>query len=146
MSNALDASGPRRILCRTKSRFKRIEQEREGALVLIAMSERELGLQIEYKSQRGALLVARPGEAPVCTLFRRLTEAACELAGVWNCTLEESINRPVSEVRKLFEAMSPAEKHQFFDFVRVWHETDERGEDPGDLLSLVPVSNIEKPR
>jgi len=49
-------------------------------------------------------------------------------------------------VRKLFEAMSPAERHQFFDFVRAWHETDERGQDPGDLLSLVPVSNIEKPR
>ena len=146
MSDALDASGLRRISSRTKSRFKRIEQEREGALVLIAMLERELGLQIEYKSQRGTLIVARPGEAPVCTLFGRIAEAVCELAGIWNCTPEESINRAVSEVRKLFEAMSPVEKHEFFDFVRAWHETDERGEDPGDLLSLVPVGNIEKPR
>jgi len=45
-----------------------------------------------------------------------------------------------------FAELVAAEKHEFFDFVRAWHETDERGEDPGDLLSLVPVSNIEKPR
>ena len=52
MSNALDAPGLRRILSRTKSRFKRIEQEREGALVLIAMLERELAVLFSAGSQK----------------------------------------------------------------------------------------------
>lgn len=143
--NVLDALGLRRIFSRTKSRFKRFEQEREGTLALVTTLERELRLKIEYNPQREILSVARPGEAPIYTVFGKLAEKAREIAGALNCTLEESLNRAVSEVRLLCEAMSPEERHQFIDSVRAMLEAEEHGEDPEDLLPCVPKGDTEKP-
>ncbi|MGY3519179.1 DUF4365 domain-containing protein [Micromonospora sp. PTRAS2] len=75
LDNQLDEKGIRRIEARTKRRHQRYEQQQEGAEVLVALLEDELGVKIEYSPKNGVLIIEKPGEGGAqIVLFGKLGE------------------------------------------------------------------------
>jgi hypothetical protein len=57
IDNKLNENGASQILSITENRFARFETEQEGADILIDLLYKELGIEIEYDSQEGILIL-----------------------------------------------------------------------------------------
>ena len=83
--NVLDNDGINRILKRTKSRFARFEQEREGAQILVELLQEKLGVEIDYNPQAGSLIIINHhGEWEITAFGKlgRIIQAAARKRGI----------------------------------------------------------------
>lgn len=137
VGNVLNGDGLARIKSIATIRFERFELEKNGAQVLVKLLEEKLNLKIDYNPRAGILILKAPGELSTVHAFGKAEETLEALGQHWGCSQEEAINKAVSTVRELMDNEAAQGNDFIFRAIRTMLQRQQRGEDPGDLLSLL---------
>lgn len=102
--NVLDDRGLRRIDGITRTRYKRLCREEEGAKVLISLLKKELGMEIEYWPQSGLLTIKLPGKKMKTIIFGKLAAGYGKIAKSLNLSPQETFVASIDLAKQVFGA------------------------------------------
>lgn len=102
--NVLDSNGLKRISVKTRNRYRRFQDEQNGANILIERLSEALDAEIDYNAQNGILYVHPRGQQPQVTFFGKAAERVQALS--------EGIGLPAElTIEKAIKRMAEIESH-----------------------------------